>query len=145
MAPEDTRKLGHGSKQVEDDANCCNTKLLCCCRDVVVKTVLWNGVTVEVQQGIEGFIDEGELDVTLMEASSWQPGDTMDVKLLHVRYPWLKSPLTAPSQSLHGTVQDLFTELALCSWQLGGMSDCQAGVRSPDTHSDIHATLSMSS
>ena len=51
----------------------------------MVKAVLPGGLNVEVAPGIEGSVHLSELDVTFNpDLRCWQPGDTMDVKLLEV-------------------------------------------------------------
>ena len=51
----------------------------------MVKAVLPGGLNVEAAPGIEGSVHLSELDVTFNpDLRCWQPGDTMDVKLLEV-------------------------------------------------------------
>ncbi|CAL8470982.1 g10524 [Coccomyxa elongata] len=54
-------------------------------KDAVVKALQSTGLIVEVAPGIEGAVHMSELDVTFNpDLRCWQPGDTMDVKLLEV-------------------------------------------------------------
>lgn len=65
-----------------------------------VKRVLLHGVVVEVVPGVEGLVDQANLDVTHMTPHSLLPGDRMDVKVLEVR------PLLSHiSPSMHWEVQ----------------------------------------
>lgn len=51
----------------------------------MVKAVLAGGLIVEAAPGIEGSVHVSELDVIFNpDLRCWQPGDTMDVKLLEV-------------------------------------------------------------
>ncbi len=51
----------------------------------MVKALQSTGLIVEAAPGIEGAVHMSELDVTFNpDLRCWQPGDTMDVKLLEV-------------------------------------------------------------
>ena len=61
--------------------------LMCilCDRDALVKKVGANGLIVEVAPGVEGTVQQTDVDVTTNpDLRSWQAGDTMDVKVTEV-------------------------------------------------------------
>ena len=57
------------------------------CRDATVSTVDGDGVYVQLEPGLQGFVPTAELDIThYPDLHTFRPGDLVSVKAVKVRY-----------------------------------------------------------